>query len=296
MRFPVTLALLSVAVLNALCYPLITVGREFAPLYAFAALRALIAGLTLAILAILFRRPIPTGLRVWLILVAMGIATTSLGYLGMFQAAGFVSPGLATVIANSQPLVAAILAQLFLQERLRRPQLDGLFLGFAGIVTISVPHMAGADGAGFIVGLMYITLAVGGVAVGNVMMKALGGQIDPLVAMAAQMLFGAVPLTVAAAAHGHFATITWSPAFVGSLVGLALPGTAFAYWLWFMALERIPLSRANAFTFLTPFVGLILGVTFFREHVGAIAISGLLLTVAGLTLVERSGLSPARRS
>ncbi len=220
-------------------------------------------------------------------LMAIGLGTTSLGFFGMFDASEFVSPGLATVIANIQPLLAAILAHLCLGERLARIQRLGLLLGFAGIIVISLPHFGGPGRAGFTVGIAYITLAASGVAVGNVLMKALGSQIDPVTSMAAQTLFGAVPLSIGAILRERPSTIIWSPAFVASLLGLALPGTALAYWLWFRLLERMPLSRANAFTFLTSVVGFAFGVAFFGERPGIAAAIGLPLAAGGVVLAQR---------
>ncbi|MBI1220932.1 MAG: EamA family transporter [Rhodobacteraceae bacterium] len=275
-----------VAFLAALCYPLITVGLKFAPPFSFAALRALIAGSTLALAAWFFRRPVPRSLRTWIALAVVGLGTTSLGFLGMFHASEYVSPGLATVITNGQPLLAAILAHVFLHERLSWLQRLGLGLGFVGIVVISLPQFGGPAQAGFVAGVAYIAVAASGVAVGNVVMKALGSEVDPLMAMAAQTLFGALPLSVAAIALEGRKAIVWSPEFLVSLLALALLGTALAYWLWFTLLRRVPLSRANAFTFLTPVMGFGFGMVFFGEHLGIATLIGLLFAVAGILLVE----------
>lgn len=280
-------ALVIVMFLFALCYPLITLGLGFAPHLSFAALRALLAGSALALVALLLRRPVPRSWRTWAALAAIGLGTTSLGFLGMFHAAEFVAPGLATVITNGQPLIAAILAHLFLRERLRPTQRMGLVLGFLGIVIISLPQFGDPAPADFILGFVYVVLAACGVAAGNVLMKTLGGRVDPLVAMAAQMLLGAVPLSVAAVLGEQPSAIVWSPTFIASLLGLALIGTALGYWLWFTLLERVPLSRANAFTFLTPFIGFALGVAFFGERPGVAAFIGLLLAVTGVLLAAR---------
>ncbi len=283
------LFLVLVMVLWASCYPLITLGLRFAPPFSFAALRALAAGVALALIAALFRRPVPRRARTWLALAGIGLGTTSLGFLGMFHAAEFVSPGLATVIANSQPLIAAVLAHVFLRERLRPLQHLGLFLGFLGVVVISLPQLGGAGRAGFLIGLAYIILAASGVASGNVVMKALSDQVDPLVAVAVQYIFGTIPLAVAALLVEQPSAITWSPSFIASLLGLALLGSAFVYWLWFTLLERIPLSHANSFTFLTPFIGFAIGVAFFGERPSLAVAIGLLLAAAGIVLVERGG-------
>lgn len=279
-------ALVLVAALNALCYPLIVLGSAYAPHLTFASLRAVTAGLALAVIATVLRRPLPRGAQAWTALGGIGLGATTLGYLGMFHAAEFVSPGLATVIANSQPLVAAILAWAFLSERLSTVQYLGLAFGFLGILGISFNQLRIAGEAEFSIALAYIMLAVIGVAASNVLMKAVRSTVDPFVAMASQSLIGALPLAAMAFVFEQPSQVQATPAFVLVLLGLALPGTALAYWLWFSVLDRVPLGRANAFTFLTPFIALAIGMMFFDERVGANLIGGLLLTALGIFLVE----------
>ncbi len=249
------------------------------------------AGLALAIVALAARRPFPRSWHAWGALGGIGLGTTTLGYLGMFHAAEFISPGLATIIGNSQPQVAAILAIAFLSEQSSIAQQTGLALGFVGILVVTLPQLDTDAGSSFSFGLGYILLATIGVAAGNVLMKALSNSVDPLAAMASQSLLGPIPLSVAVLTFEQPSQIAWSPAFTFALAGLALPGTALGYWIWFSLLRRVPLSRANAFTFLTPFIGLALGIAFFGETLGFGAVIGLLLTAIGILLVERS--SPA---
>ncbi len=284
--------LVLVASLNALCYPFISTGLRDAPPLAFAALRALVAGLALAALGAHQRRALPRTPAIWFMLAAIGLATTSLGLFGMFYAAELVSPGLATVLANTQPLIAAFLARWFLHEPLQPQQRIGLSLGFAGIVIISLPHFGVAGRATFARGIAYLALAAGAVAVGNVLMKAVRERVDPLIGMAAQSLFGAVPLAIAAGILEQPAAIRWSARFIASLLALGLFASALANWLWFSALARLPLSRANAFNFLTPLIGFMLGVAFYGEHIDLASFLGLLLAIAGIVLVEREAAEP----
>lgn len=55
------------------------------------------------------------------------------------------------------------------------------------------------------------------------------------------------------------AAVIWNSQFVLVLVGLALPGTALACWLWFVILRQMKLTRANVFSFLVPVFGLTMG-------------------------------------
>jgi drug/metabolite transporter (DMT)-like permease len=139
MNVGMALRLLAVMVLWASCFPLITIGLHLAPHLAFAAMRAALAGLCLLILGAIFHRPMPKGKRAWSFILLVGIGATTLGFFGMFHAAEFVSPGLATVIANTQPLLTAVLARSFLGERLKALGMAGLAVGLLGIVAIAWP-------------------------------------------------------------------------------------------------------------------------------------------------------------
>jgi drug/metabolite transporter (DMT)-like permease len=199
------------------------------------------------------------------------------------------------VLTNTQPLIAALLARAFLREELAPRQGLGLALAFLGIVAISLPHLAGAGRVSFARGSLYIALAVGGVAYGNVLMKAVRLRVDPLVAMSTQTLLGAVPLALAPALREQPSTIAWSAQSIGTLLALGLLATALANWLWFVALGRLPLSEANAFNFLTPLIGFFIGITFFSERMGWESLIGLALTVVGIGRVERRALVSADR-
>ncbi|MCB2082030.1 MAG: DMT family transporter, partial [Rickettsiales bacterium] len=109
-----TAQIITVMLLWALCFPLITLGLPYAPHLTFASIRAFLAGIMLLIPALILKRPQPRGLKIWLSLIGVGLGATTLGFFGMFHASEFVSPGIATVIANTQPLMAAVLASIFL--------------------------------------------------------------------------------------------------------------------------------------------------------------------------------------
>ena len=134
--------LVLVMFLWALCFPLITVGLAFALPLTLAALRAFVAGVGLLLPAIVLRRAWPRGWRAWLLLLATGLTITSMGFGGMFLAGGLVSPGLATVLANVQPLIAAVLGFFLLGERLGPRRRVGLSLGFPGFCWWRCPDLA----------------------------------------------------------------------------------------------------------------------------------------------------------
>jgi len=277
-----------VMLLWAICFPLIVAGFAYAPHLTFASLRALLAGAVLVAVGLVLGRPVPKGVRVWTILVFVGLGATSLGFLGMFHAAEFVSPGIATVIVNMQPLLAAILASMFLNEHLDARGRTGLALGFAGILFIISPQLLAVPAGDYTLGVAYIALSALGITVSNVLIKRIAGEVDAIMAMGMQLLIGSLPLLVGAWVFEEPMTIDWSPGFVLILAVLSIFGTALVYWLWASILQKVALNQANAFSFLIPFFGLSMGAIFYGETLGWPEVIGIGLTLLGIWLVNRN--------
>ena len=281
-----TLVLL-VMLLWALCYPLIATGLSSSPPLYFAALRSLVAGIGLLIPAVALRRPLPRQLHLWLGILGVGLSYTSAGFAGMFLAGGVVSPGLASVLANMQPLIAAILAFFLLNERLKRNSLVGLLAGFFGIVLTALPGF-GAQGIGTsFSGISYILFGALGVAVGNILLKRLSGQVDPLMVTGWQFILGGLPLLVLAQWFEMPSSMTWNGVFAVNLLALGLGGTALPLLLWFWLLRRAELTRLNTFSFLTPIFALIISAILFGERLQLIQAAGIALSLYGVWRVSR---------
>jgi drug/metabolite transporter (DMT)-like permease len=170
----------------------------------------------------------------------------------------------------------------------------GLAVGLAGIAAIAWPGLADDVVPGYALGLAYVVLAATGVSVGNIGIKRLTGHVDPIMAMGFQLLVGAVPLALLSVLTEDVSSLTWSREFVLVLVVLSALGSSLALWLWFEALERVELNRANAFTFLVPIFGIAIGAAFFGERLAAIQAAGVVLVLTGIVLVQRDARSAAR--
>jgi len=286
MSFGAQLRLVLVMALWASCFPLIALGLELAPHLVFAALRAAIGGTVLIAVAVLLRRPMPKGPGAWGMLVLLALGATSLGFLGMFHGAAFLSPGIATLIFSTQPLAAALLGRLFLGERLSGQGALGLILGFAGVVVASWPALSSPNASLYLTGAGFVIAAAVGTAVGNVVMKRLSQSMDAAMAVGWSLTLGAIPLAIASAV-GEDIAIAWSGEFLAVLAILSLFGTALAFWLWFEALKSAPLSAANAFSFLVPVFALTLGSLFFGERVGFPEIAGAAFIIVGVAMAQR---------
>ncbi len=170
-----------VVLLWAICFPFIVTGLPDAPPLLFAALRAFLAGgLLFAVHLVLRRRePYPFSPRDLGLLSLIGLSYTAMGFGGMFLAAGHLSPGLATVLASTQPLIAAAIAAAWLGETLQIKGIAGLVIGFLGVALLS---WSGFDNnnAGYLWGVTWVLMGAIGIAIGNILLKiVLGDQLPP---------------------------------------------------------------------------------------------------------------------
>ncbi len=281
----IPLVAITVMFLWALCYPLISIGLEYSPPLLFAFVRAVVSGLVLLLTARLLRRPPITGKNHWAAIVVIALTATTVGFWGMFYAGGILSPGLATVLTNTQPLIAAALGWCALSERLESKSVIGLFMGFSGIVIISLGSMNVQNGE-LIQGIGYVLFASTGIAISNVFLKRISTKVDGLYAMGWQLFLGAFPLALMSLNLEDFAEFQLMPDLVVSLLVLSLFGTSLAFVLWFWLLARVPLYQANAYSFLTPILGLLIGFLFYSEILTLSQILGTLAVIVAIWIIN----------
>jgi len=275
-----------VIVLWAICYPLITTGLEtFPPLY-FATLRSLMAGACLLVAGVLLKKMIIPERKTWPGLIVISLTFTTLGFTGMFLAGGRVTPGLATVVANIQPLLAAFLGYFILTERLTWKKAITILVGFFGIVVIAQPVLYEYSSNSTSVGMVLVLVGAIGVAIGNVLLKKIANLVDPLVAMAWILLLGAVPLAVAASIFESNVDILWNMVSIINLLVLSVFGTALAFLWWMDLLRRVDLNVLNTYTFLTPVVALFIGILFYNERLLLIEWTGVLFIMLSVFLAS----------
>lgn len=281
---PVTIAgMVLAALLWALCFPLIVTGAPHAPPLLFAALRAFLAGALLVILAYFIgswhwphRREISE-------LALIGLSFTAIGFGGMFLGADKLSTGVATVIANVQPLIAAVLAFWFLKEILSDRVVAGLLIGFAGVVILALPGFE--PGAGRTEGALYVFIGAVGTAVGNILLKRRAGSGDLWLPMGLQLMIGAVFLAAGSVLIGEHWAVHWNWTFGAILFAISIPATALMVVLWYALLARAPLTQLNPVTFLTPAFGLLIGLLVMGERFSAIELTGAAITLVGLAFI-----------
>jgi O-acetylserine/cysteine efflux transporter len=207
----------------------------------------------------------------------------------MFASQTLTSAGVAAVLGNTQPLMVVVLAALVLGERITRGKQLALLLGFSGVVLIASPALA-VLGPETLAGSLLALASAAGLAVGSVVVKRLGGQLNLLTLTSWQLALGSLPLLVASLVFEGDAAVRWTLEFAGLLFLLALVGTAFVTAAWYWLIQGDDVGRLSMFFFLVPVFGLGLAVWLLGEGVSLLQGLGLALVIGGLAAVSSRGL------
>ncbi len=192
-----------------------------------------------------------------------------------------IDSGVAAIANASVPIFVAILAIKFKpSERSSGLRLVGIFVGLGGVALLAGANSEGSTWA--VVGTLAVVLASFSYAAGGLYgQHALGRVRGPVVA-AASMFYGGIVLLPFALAQLPDHAPGWKS--VGSLLGLAVAGTAVAQLILFRMLCLFGAARLSLVTYLLPVTALIYGSLILDEPIRAAALGGLALILAGVAL------------
>lgn len=271
---PSRLRMLWITAALGVCFVGIQWGLRDAPLLWFAALRALLGGAALAIVAVWQRRPLPSSFNAWGRIAALGVVNVSVAFAAMFAGVDGLATGVAAVLANAQPLLILVPAWWLFRERITIRTGVALAVGFTGLLVVSVP---GGGGSGALLSLV----AAAAVTAGTLMVRGLAG-VDVVVTSAAHFLIGGLVLAGVAFAVEGPPAIDWTPRFVLVLGFLGLVATAATTLAWFVEAQRSALSSLTVWMFLIPVFGLLAGVVVLGERPGVWTWLGIALVLVSM--------------
>jgi len=208
----------------------------------------------------------------------------------LFPAFVRLGPRLAMLLLNLQPVLATLLAWLFLGERLRATQWAAMLVVLGGVSLVMLER--GDDAAGRAptwdrtgAALALTAAALG--AVGVLLAKyGMAGRLPALTANTVRMTGGMVPIWLWTALRGQVRT-TWQavrarPRVVGYLLLGAAVGPVLGMSLSLFALRTLPVGIATTLTSLSPVLLLPVGWRIFGEHISLKAILGTVVASLGV--------------
>ncbi|MEO8102622.1 MAG: EamA family transporter [Betaproteobacteria bacterium] len=236
-----------------------------------------------AVLPMVFFLPRPAAS--WRNLAAYGLLI-GVGQFGLLFIAmnGQISPGLASLVIQSQVFFTIFLSMRLSHERVRPLQWLALAMATAGIGVIA----AFTDGTTTVTGLLLILLAAACWAAGNMVSKQ-AGRVNMVAYVVWSSLFAAPPLFVLsllfegwpaistglqAADAGTWAAVLWQT------VGNSLFG--YAMWGWLLA--RYPAATVTPMALLVPVFGMAASSWWLGEAMPAWKLIAMALVMGGLAI------------
>jgi drug/metabolite transporter (DMT)-like permease len=263
----------------------IRIGLGGIPPLTGVALRFALAGavLWLVALAIGLRGPrLRAPLWLW---TAQGLLTFGVSYGLVYWAEQYVPTGLTAVLFATFPLWVALLAHFLLPgERLRFTSVLGMALGLAGVAVLFSQDLAGLGGSRVASAAALLLLAPLSSAIAQVLVKRWGGAIHPLTLNSGSMLLAAMVMGLLAALLERGRPVRFDAMTVGSLLYLALLGTAVTFSIYFWLLRHMTATGLSLTAYAIPMVAVVVGALVFHEAITVRLLFGGLMVVAGTAL------------
>jgi drug/metabolite transporter (DMT)-like permease len=255
--------------------------------FTLVAFRLLFGALGMAIVLWLRRPPFPRDVKTLSFLALMGLTNTALPFTLISWGQTSIDSGVASILNSTTPLFTLVIAHFFLDdERMNLPRAIGLVVGFIGVLLLFSRDVGPEGFRSGMLGQAAVLAAAISYAGSSVFARRMFRRV-PLLVQASIPLFVADSLIwVGALTYESPIIFPSLPITWLSLAFLGLLGSCLAYLLYFYLLTHEGSTRTMLVTYMFPVIGISLGVLFLGEMLDAYLVSGALLVVAGIGVVN----------
>ncbi|TPG20546.1 EamA family transporter [Sphingomonas koreensis] len=258
--------------------------------------RFLVAGLTMLAVALVRRERLALDARGWSFALAVGLSQFCMNFNFVYRAEEHITSGLVAVVFALLLVPNALLARLFLGQRLGRQLLIGSAVAMAGVVLLFL-HEARVDPNGpreALIGIGITLAAILSASSANVLQATETARRYPMIPMlAVAMLIGAALDAALALALNGAPVIEARPVYLLGIVYLGVFGSAIAFTLYFGVIRVIGPAKAAYSSVIVPVIAMLLSTAFEGYRWTPLAVGGGVLTLIGLVIALRAR-RPAR--
>jgi drug/metabolite transporter (DMT)-like permease len=248
------------------------------------------AALVFGLVLLVRRRAIPRFPRsVWGLLLLVGLFGIVTNQLGISFGTGFLSAGVASMIATSTPIFTALISRLMLGEPLTRRKLFGISLSFCGFLIVLLYGSGAAEFS--IESALGLLLGICGPiswSIATVLSKPLMAAYDATMLTAVTTVIGGlliVPLLLTqpglAGELAGFGWQSWLAVFVASFLSVVV-----AYTIWYRALRTLEPAQLAIYVYLVPVFGILFAAFVLGEAVTIFLLLGGATILAGVVIVN----------
>ena len=257
-------------------------GQDFSP-GALTLGRLVVGSLCLGVAALSRGLPRPTG-RQWLSIVTIGVLWFGVYNVALNAGERRVDAGTAAMLIQVSPVLIALLAAVFLNERFTLYLGLGLALAFGGVGLISLSMSEGGDND--VLGVLLCLLSAVVYSISLILQKPLVAKLPAIHVVWLACTVGAVvclpfaPTLLSEGADAPVSSILW-------IVYLGVFPTAIAFTTYAYALRHMSASSLGVTTYLVPPITIVMGVVFLDEAPPGMAYVGGALALVGVAVARR---------
>jgi drug/metabolite transporter (DMT)-like permease len=221
----------------------------------------------------------------WRRIVMLGVLGTGFYQLLFLAGVARTSVANSALIFGCTPVVVAILSSIAGHDRLTLTRWAGAALSFAGIYTLVGRRAAVTSGT--LLGDAMVFGAMICWSIYSVISQPLLKRHSPLIVTGWAMVIGTamylmvVGLAVARTDWSAISTPSWLLMSASALLALA-----FAYIVWYTAVQRIGSARTAVYSNLTPIVAMIVAALWLKEPVTRAQLLGAVLILSGIAITR----------
>jgi drug/metabolite transporter (DMT)-like permease len=201
----------------------------------------------------------------------------------------YETSGIGAILTYTQPLFVFCLCVLFLRSEARPVRLLGAFVGFSGVIVLSIGR-AGSIQVSANIGDALLLLGAFLWAVSVVYYKKSLSNVDPVATSVIQQSLGAVIVAPLALTVEGFSFPLTQP-YLMMILYLSIFGSGTTVFLWLYLIREEDVTVLSLSSFLIPMVAVFLGWLLLAESIQPVSLLGMALILTGLFVTNRSGFS-----
>ncbi|MDH7972144.1 EamA family transporter [Sphingomonas sp. AR_OL41] len=258
--------------------------------------RFLVGGTGMVLLALVRRESFALDARGWRFAGLIALSQFCLNFNFVYRAEEHITSGIVAVVFALMLVPNAVLARVFLGQRMGAQLLLGSAVAMAGIALLFLHEVRlNPRGPGeAVLGIGLTALAILSASTSNVLQATDTARRYPMVpTLAVAMLLGAALDGAIALVLSGPPVIEWRPAYIGGIVYLGLIGSTLTFPLYFGVVRAIGPAKAAYSGVIVPVIAMLLSTLFEGYRWTGLAVAGAALAGAGLVIALRAR-RPAR--
>ena len=262
------------------------IALESLPPLTIVTLRVGLAAITLWLVVLALKLPIPNSAPIWIAFLTMGLLNNVLPFSLIVWGQSQISSGLAAILNATAPLFGVIVAGILLRdESATLLKITGVVIGFAGVIVMMDLSSIATSSLLAQLAILAAALSYACASVYGRRFKATG--LNPILVAAGQVTGSTLlllPVALWVDGNDHYANVptqVWA-----AIISLAVFSTAAAYILYFKLLASAGATNILLVTLLVPVSAILLGWLFLKESLQTPHIIGMAMIALGLSAID----------